>query len=146
MGSRSRTGLPALASGGIPAGSGGGESALESGSLKLIICLEKGEKKRRPAMGADFESLCLAFIQKDRQEQRGQGWDCAGGKGGEQVHGEQSGFVQQELFLQVSPGKGPARSIFCLVLSIYERGMLKSSTLIVYLFISLFSSISFCFA
>lgn len=61
-------------------------------------------------MGADFESLCLAFIQKDRQEQRGQGWDCAGGKGGEQVHGEQSGFVQQELFLQVSPGKGPARS------------------------------------
>lgn len=38
-------------------------------------------------MGADFESLCLAFIQKDRQEQRGQDWDCAGGKGGEQRTG-----------------------------------------------------------
>lgn len=34
-----------MASGGIPAGSGAGEAALASGSLKLIICLEKGGKE-----------------------------------------------------------------------------------------------------
>lgn len=34
-------------SGGIPAGGGGGEAALESGSLKLIICLEKGGEEAR---------------------------------------------------------------------------------------------------
>lgn len=44
-GARSGRGLPAMVSGGIPADSGGGEAALESGSLKLIICLEKEEKK-----------------------------------------------------------------------------------------------------
>lgn len=71
MGSRRGRGLPAGASGGILAGSSGGEAALESGSLKLIICLEKGGK-RRPAMGVDFESLSLALTQQDRREKRDQ--------------------------------------------------------------------------
>ena len=46
LGSWSRRGPPALASGGIPPGSGGGEAALESGNLKLIICLENRKKKK----------------------------------------------------------------------------------------------------
>ena len=65
-------------------------------------------------MGADFESLCLAFIQKDRQEQGGQGQDCAGGEGrgaeDRSTGSNQALCNNQELFLQVSPGKGPARS------------------------------------
>lgn len=44
-------GASCLASGGIPAGSGGGEAALESGSLKLIICLENGGGKKKVRHG-----------------------------------------------------------------------------------------------
>ena len=70
LGSWSRRGLPALAPGGIPAGSGGGEAALESGSLKLIICLENRKKKE----GLPWElalSVCVWLSSRRTSRNRG---------------------------------------------------------------------------
>lgn len=55
-----RQGASCTASGGISAGSSGGEAVLESGSLKLIICLEKGGGEGGPPWELTW-NLCLAF-------------------------------------------------------------------------------------
>lgn len=106
-GSRSRRGLPALASGGIPAGSGGGEAALESGSLKLIICLENGgEKKEGPPWELAL-SVCIWLSSSRTGRNRGvSAWIVSGAGGGGEGRGAEDSSMgsnqalhnNQELF------------------------------------------------